>query len=183
VKTILWQSEDSPSLEYFRFIPQSDGFVLHGDIILFLEGQPTRVTYQVGCDAQWRTNHVMIHQERSGTVEQLPLGVSDEQTWHQSGNEVSLARGLYDVDLEITPATNILPIRRLNLKEGESRETAALWVRFPSLTLERLEQRYTRISPNLYHYESPSIGFETQLEVDEDGLIVRYHGLWRRLST
>src|SRR5712664_99467 len=39
-----------------------------------------------------------------------------------------------DIDLAVTPATNTLPIRRLNLEVGQSQEVTAAWLKFPDLT-------------------------------------------------
>ena len=88
--------------------------------------------------------------------------------------------GLVDVDLQVTPATNTLPIRRLQLGVGESAETDALWVRFPELALERLPQRYTRTGEFRYTYESRGGAFRAELEVDAQGLVVRYGDIWKR---
>jgi len=87
-----------------------------------------------------------------------------------------------DVDLGISPSTNTLPIRRLNLAVGESRELTAAWVRFPELTVEPLAQRYTRLAERRYRYESIVSGFTAELEVDDLGLVINYEGIWRRVA-
>ncbi len=89
--------------------------------------------------------------------------------------------GCIDVDLGITPSTNTLPIRRLNLQVGESADVTAAWVRFPELTVEPLAQRYTRLDERRYRYESTT-GFSAELEVDELGLVVRYGDIWERVG-
>jgi uncharacterized protein len=81
--------------------------------------------------------------------------VSNERVWHNKGSMVSFAKGWSDVDLEVTPSTNTIPIRRLDLKVGESQEVNAVWVRFPSLELEPLRQQYTRHDENHYRYQVP----------------------------
>jgi uncharacterized protein len=86
-----------------------------------------------------------------------------------------------DVDLNVTPATNTLSLRRLNLEVGASAEVVAAWVRFPELTVEPLWQRYTRIAEDRYGYESDG-GFTSELRVDELGLVVSYKGLFVRVS-
>ncbi|HEV8365523.1 MAG TPA: putative glycolipid-binding domain-containing protein, partial [Gemmatimonadaceae bacterium] len=81
-----------------------------------------------------------------------------------------------------TPATNTLPIRRLALTVGESTDVSAAWLRFPAMTLERLEQRYTRIGDSTYRYESAGGQFMRELTVTPDGLVHEYQGLWRAES-
>jgi uncharacterized protein len=96
--------------------------------------------------------------------------------------EVPAVAGCLDVDLAFTPATNILPLRRLALAVGESREMTAAWVRFPDLSVEPLPQRYTRLDERRVRYESRGGAFTAELEVDELDLVVRYPPLWERVA-
>jgi hypothetical protein len=123
-----------------------------------------------------------VLEERAGEISRLALVVDETQRWQQSRSPLPLADGLFDVDFEISPVTNSLSIRRLNLKVGESAQSTAVWVRFPGLRLERLRQRYTRIDDTRYRYEAPELGFTSQLEVDKAGLIVKYGDLWMRIA-
>jgi uncharacterized protein len=184
MKAILWENKDSHSMEYFNLTRSNDAFVLEGTVLLLLEGLPTRVAYKIECDKRWKTRVVSIRQERSGSAtNHLTLKVSSRQIWKTvKGSTISFAAGIQDVDLEITPATNTIPIRRIGLKEGESAQVDAVWVRFPSLKLELLQQRYTRISHRLYKYECPSTGYQSQLEVDGSGMVVSYGDLWHRVT-
>jgi uncharacterized protein len=54
------------------------------------------------------------------------------------------------------------------------------WLGFPDLTLEPLVQTYARTGESTYHYEAPATEFETDLEVDAAGFVVRYPPLWER---
>lgn len=96
--------------------------------------------------------------------------------------EIPAVAGCLDVDLAFTPATNILPLRRLGLAVGESREMTAAWIRFPNLSIEPLAQRYTRLDERRVRYESRGGAFTAELEVDELGLVVRYPPLWERIA-
>ncbi|MBC7812898.1 MAG: putative glycolipid-binding domain-containing protein, partial [Burkholderiales bacterium] len=42
-------------------------------------------------------------------------------------------------------------------------------------------QRYTCLSPNLYHFEMPSIDFSADIPVDDDGFVLDYPDLFRRV--
>jgi len=180
---MLWKNDDEThSVQYFLFGTLGSTNTLAGTIILLLDGNPTLVRYTVQCDSQWKTRAVSIVQRQGRDQRQVILGVGADQVWRRDAAIMTFVTGLFDVDLEISPATNTLPIRRLNLKDGESRQIDAVWVRFPSLTIERLQQRYTRINSHLYHYEAPTLDFETELELDDDGFITHYHGLWQRVQ-
>jgi hypothetical protein len=83
-------------------------------------------------------------------------------------------------DLAFTPATNTLPIRRLGLAVGDSRDVTAAWVRYPELDLVPLPQSYTRLAATGYRYQSRDGAFTAELETDELGLVVRYPPGWSR---
>jgi len=90
--------------------------------------------------------------------------------------------GAIDVDLSGTPFTNTLPIRRLDLTEGQSADVRAVYVRLPELTVTIDPQRYTCLERGRrYRYESLDSDFVREIEVDSEGLVVTYPGLFKRL--
>ncbi|HET9775842.1 MAG TPA: putative glycolipid-binding domain-containing protein, partial [Gemmatimonadaceae bacterium] len=86
--------------------------------------------------------------------------------------------GCEDIDLGFSPATNLLPIRRLALKVGDTAKVRAAWLRYPEITLEVLEQTYTRTAEDVYRYESGGGKFRRDLKVDERGMVLEYPDLW-----
>jgi uncharacterized protein len=58
----------------------------------------------------------------------------------------------------------------------------AAWVKLPDLALQRLPQRYTRLTKNAYRFESDS-GFSAEIVVDDLGLVTTYPGGWERMAT
>jgi hypothetical protein len=87
--------------------------------------------------------------------------------------------GCIDLDLNFSPSTNLLPIRRLDLAIGQEAEVQAAWLRFPSFTLERLEQLYRRIDVATYRYESAGGKFVTELQVNAAGFVTHYPNAWQ----
>ena len=51
---------------------------------------------------------------------------------------------------------------------------------WPELRFERAVQRYARLADDRYRYTQD--GFEAELTVDEDGLVLDYEGLWRAIA-
>ena len=88
-----------------------------------------------------------------------------------------VAIGCTDVDLGLSPSTNTLPIRRLNLAIGASHTIQAAWVVFPELSVQKAAQTYTRVDEFTYRYSSGT--FEAELGVDDDGLVTSY-AAWHR---
>ncbi len=191
--TIMWQNKDEAdySIEYFNLTSEYDMNTMKGTVILLLDQVPTLVYYEIVSDKYWKTRSMKISQQMPDNKNMsIDLRVSREQNWREYDTYTSSPRstiinfvsGLYDVDLQVTPSTNSLPINRLRLKEGESRKIDVVWISFPGLTLDRQEQKYSRINNRYYKFEIPSTGFRAQLEVDKLGFVINYDTLWQRLN-
>lgn len=178
---VLWQRVGRTSLEHCRLSRSPGKFVLQGVLLAKAEEAPRQIHYEVSCGRDWVTQavHVMVIQGRH--LRRLQLERDHVGIWRRDSEVLPEFEGLIDVDLQITPSTNTLPIRRLRLGEGESADTDALWIRFPDLSLERLPQRYTRTGEFRYTYESRSGAFRADLEVDEESVVIRYGDIWRRV--
>ena len=96
--------------------------------------------------------------------------------WTLNGAEVPGLRGAVDVDLSFTPATNLLPLRRLPLGADWTDVTAA-WFVPGDETLRPLDQGYRRIGPDRVAYRAAT-GFAADLTVAASGFVTHYPGLW-----
>jgi uncharacterized protein len=102
------------------------------------------------------------------------------RSWSRDGKQLPALDQCLDLDLEWSPSTNTLPIRRLGLALGDTKAVAAAWVRFPSLDVERLDQSYERIDERRYRYRSGR--FTADLAVDEDGVVLQYGVNWKAVA-
>jgi hypothetical protein len=99
--------------------------------------------------------------------------------WWLNDVEVREVEGCLDVDLNFSPSTNLIPIRRLNLKVGERANLTAAWLRFTIFSLEPLPQSYERLEDSLYRYESGDGRFVADLRVNPEGFVLDYPGIWQ----
>ena len=99
------------------------------------------------------------------------------------GGQLPQLDGCIDVDISATPFTNTLPIRRLGAQLDARTELFMAWIQVPSLAVHRAPQAYTRLAERQFRFEALDIGFEATLEVDKDGLVRDYPGLFRRVET
>lgn len=180
ITRVSWLDLIQHHLEQFTLTRTGSGYLLEGTVDPNPKEHLFQVKYQVACDSRWRTRLVHIEVTGGKTPHLIDLTTNGQGGWYQNGVEVHNVCGCLDVDLEITPSTNMLPIRRLGLRVGGSAEIQATWIRFPDLSIEPLRQVYTRTGENLYHYESGNNGFEAEIEVDNLGLPVRYGNIWLR---
>ncbi|MGH7544558.1 MAG: putative glycolipid-binding domain-containing protein [Gemmatimonadota bacterium] len=182
LRSLLWQRVDLPGLEHFRLWQTPEGAQLEGTVVAALDGAPVEARYTVACSPAWETRSVRVEVSSGAGARSLELTVDAEGRWHVDGRRIDELDGCVDVDLAISPSTNTLPIRRLDLAVGETRDVTAAWIRFPELAVMRLPQRYTRVAERRYRYESGGGSFVREIEVDELGLVVRYPGLWERCA-
>ena len=188
-RSLIWRRIDAHGLEYCTLARSDDGWTLGGTVVVTFEERPAEARYQVVCDEQWQTRIVVISLTMVGAQRTLRLARDDERRWWLDGEEIVTLRGCLDVDLGVTPSTNTLPIRRLGLDIGKNELVTAAWVRFPSLEVRPLVQRYTRLDAERYRYESGddlesggTPGFTAELLVDDLGLVIDYADIWQRVA-
>lgn len=177
-QSILWRRIDAAGHEAARIYSDDDGWYLDGAAIFLYEGSPCRLEYLIECDTEWRTKFASIDGWVGDQAVEQEIVVQDEGIWLLNETEVEAVEGCVDIDLNFSPITNLLPLRRLSLKDGESKSVTAAWLRFPSFELERLDQTYTRLDDNTIKYESRNGEFVRNLKVNADGLVSDYPGYW-----
>ena len=91
-------------------------------------------------------------------------------------------RGCVDIDISASPLTNSLPLWRCDWIIDQPQRFAMAWINVNTLTIQRDEQLYTRLSETAFRYQSADGSFERILTVDDDGLVLDYPGLFTRLS-
>jgi hypothetical protein len=113
---------------------------------------------------------------------EIDISVDSARRWRLNGDDCAAVAGCTDLDLNFSPSTNLLPIRRLGLAVGEHAEVQAAWLRFPSFALERLDQVYRRIADETYRYESAGGAFVTEIQVNAAGFVTRYPDFWEEVT-
>jgi len=176
--TILWRRIDLPGHDACGLWHLQNGWRLHGAALFSLDGVPCRLEYHAQCDAAWRARAAGVSGWIGRQNLHLEIIAHADGHWDLNGAEQTAVAGCIDVDLNFTPATNLIAIRRLALSVGEQADAPAAWLRFPELQLERLEQRYHRITVEEYDYAAPDVGYAGILRVLPMGFVTCYPGLW-----
>ena len=174
---ILWRRLDQPGHEAARLVRRESGWALSGTAVFAHEAWPCCLDYSVVCDVGWRTVSSHVRGWVGATSVDVAITVDTSGRWWRDERECAAVAGCIDVDLNFSPSTNLLPIRRLRLDVGQSAAVRAAWLRFPGFALEPFDQTYRRLGPTTYRYESAG-GFAAELEVDAAGFPVRYGDLW-----
>lgn len=164
MSSVLWRCLQWPGHEVARL----DGKSLSGLAAFAMKGEICSLAYKILCDDDWKTRAARV----SGWVGERRVDVLIE------AREIR-ALDCVDIDLNFSPSTNTLPIRRLNLGLGQTARVSAAWLRFPSFALERLDQQYTRLTEDVYRYDNAASGFTAELRVRSDGLVLDYGDIWK----
>lgn len=177
-----WQSIDGAGLEHLSLRRRDDIIVADGIVIGGHDHPdgPFGCCYRICCDAGWRVRAVEVH--AAGGQSQV-LTSDGGGNW-RDGDGLVLAElsGCIDVDISATPFTNTLPIRRLGAGLRERTGISVVYIPVPTLAPRPMPQAYTRLADGRYLYEGPLGGFQAALEVDEDGVVLHYPALFRRLE-
>lgn len=135
------------------------------------------ISYTVTTDRKWSTQMASVELDSPDGLTSMTLERRDG-TWQINGKVAQEFSSCTDVDLGWTPATNTLPIRRLDLAPGASRDIHAAWVRFPQLDVSVSRQNYERLDRNAWVYRSGE--YTARLVTDGLGIVRDYDGgLWR----
>jgi hypothetical protein len=142
---------------------------------------PFEIDYSVECDARWRTRAVRV----DGTdARSLILRADGNGAWTDGdGASIPAPAGALDVDISATPFSNTLPIRRIPLGIGQSVDIITAYIDVPGLVVSASPQRYTRLGPNRYRFDSRDADFSREITVDDEGFVVDYPGLFVRVPS
>lgn len=177
-RTVMWQGRDPFSTEVLHLHVVDGGHRMEGVVLIDLPRGATEIRYTVTTDEVWRSR--ALHVEMLGAhTGSMVLAGDGEGAWSRDAVRLTAVDGCVDLDLGVTPATNTLPMRRLDPAIGDQIITRVAWVRFPEMTIEPDEQIYERVNERRWSFRSED--FVAELDVDEDGLVVRYSDLWHRV--
>jgi uncharacterized protein len=182
IRRVIWRRVmDDNSFEHCTLASGEDGFLIASHLIVAQDGLPLSAHYRILCGRDWAAQRVTIEQSFDGTLRGLELKRSGSG-WMVDGVRDANLDGCMEPDLGLTPSTNALAIRRLDLAIGQSAEIKAAWVKFPALTVEPSLQRYERLGDSDYRYVNVASGFTAVLNVDDLGLPIDYRGIWTRIA-
>ncbi len=180
--TAMWEALAWPGVEHL-VIRTTDGAIEADGMVVALDERPLRIQYRLTCDLDWTARSFSLEEPESGTRMTLMSDAAGRWT-DADDREIDELAGCVDVDLAATPFTNTLPIRRLDWRVGQARDLRMLYIQVPELTIRAQAQRYTCLALDddgaTYRFASES--FVTDIRVDQDGLVLDYPDLWRRIG-
>jgi uncharacterized protein len=171
-----WRRIDRPGHDAARLAQLGNGWRLEG-FAAFHENGPTGLRYEVDLAHDFATIGATIAGHRSGRPFRHEFR-REYGDWFLNGKVAPGLGDLIHLDFGFTPATNLQQLLHADLAIGEEAEIPAAWFDIGEATLTRLPQQYRRLSPDRYHYRSPTAGYEATLEMAASGFVRLYPGLW-----
>jgi uncharacterized protein len=180
-----WMPEGEPGVEHLHLRVNPNRVIADGMILGIADGRVFRLHYLLQCTSRYelQTAHLRLLYPSDQT---LHLARDLNNVWKDEGARVLPAlQGSTEIDIETSPFTNTLPIRRLALQQGQSGEIKVAYVTVPRLDIKPVRQRYTCIdlakAHNVYLFENLDDGFTAEIATDEEGLILDYPGIFKRV--
>ena len=178
-QSIIWRGLHQAGHDSARILFHDPYWLLEGTAIFVDERLPCKLNYQIHCDTAWNTVLGKVTGWVGKKTVDLEITADTDRHWRCNGKKSIPVSGCVDIDLGFTPATNLLPIRRLHLPVGKGSEVRAAWLRFPNFTLEPLEQNYRRTGTKTYRYKALNGNFIKRLTVNDFGFVTNYPGFWK----
>jgi hypothetical protein len=184
-RNIDWEWLEEPGLEHLT-IEESEKIIrIESSVVSGFGGLPWHLRYQMTCTPLWQFMSIDVEMKRPGEHRSLSLVRRDDGAWSMDGQARLDLAHCTDIDIEASPLTNTLPIRRLESAVNEPKQIQVTYIRGPSLEVLAANQEYTRLDPEnppgKFRLRSLSSGFTADLTVDESGIVEDYPNLWRRL--
>ena len=136
-----------------------------------------RLDYELETNSDLVTAGIALRARTEDGERRLDLRRAPDGAW-QADTDLPNLSGALDCDLGLSPLTNFMPVQREDItRGGEATEFVMAWIAVPSLAVHRSEQRYEPLDATTVRYVGRHRSFEGELELDEDGFVVRYPGL------
>lgn len=181
MKTVLWQGIAFPSLEYFSLQEKEDYYIVASKIIGSYQQKIYSASYRLIINKQWKIEEFLIDSEVNMTKNIL-TGKKTGINWEINHFDNPSFKGFHYIDISLTPFTNTLPIDNLQLKIGDSKEIDIIYIDLINSDITPVRQRYTRTDLHEYLYENIVSDFTAYIQVDENGLILNYPGLFEKIA-
>jgi hypothetical protein len=185
---ITWQGLHEPRLEQVRLLLSSDQRLrASGRLVAAGPDEQFNASFEVSVGESGQVNRLLL---RTATVleeRQCSLSRTEDGAWlvdHGQGSKRETFNDALDVDVQFSVLFNAIPIRRLGLhrEEGEH-QLPVVRVSLPDLTVRAVTQAYKTISvgDEVSVVRFKSGGFEQNIKVDQNGLVLDYPLISKRI--
>ncbi len=160
---------------------------------------PYRLDYHLTTSADYVTARLLVRAAGEGWHRTLELQRAASGAWSCTteaegapdlpvpGGDLAALAGALDCDLGLSALTNSMPVLRHRLHAGGGPvDFLMAWVSVPDLAVHPSRQRYTFVrrepAARIVRYESLDGTFAAEVSFDDDGVVLDYPGIARRMA-
>ncbi len=174
---VIWTGKLYHSIENCLLAESIDGHEINSTIIGNYGVQIYKVEYHLKTNENWETTFLTLKTQLDHSIELTTLEKKDG-IWFLNDKPYNVLKGIFDVDISLTPFTNTLPINRLQLKDNQRQVIDVFYFDILEKNTKPVKQIYTRIAADHYVYENYDKSFKADIKIDEQGLVVEYPKLF-----
>ncbi|MGC0366380.1 hypothetical protein ABH922_004364 [Rhodococcus sp. 27YEA15] len=181
---LTWQAHGAPRMESVRVQLNGNRIKASGRIIggACSEHPAFSASYDLVTDEAGVTRRLSIRTAIAAGERQMSISRDEEGTWmvdNGANHQRSAFDGALDVDVILSPFFNTLPIRRAELQKGSNdAEVPVAYVNLLDLRVEGATVVYSSSADGISVISPAS---SSTLAVDEDGFVLDYPGLAKRI--
>ncbi|MEO6158096.1 MAG: putative glycolipid-binding domain-containing protein [Ilumatobacteraceae bacterium] len=173
--TFRWERLDGLGSEETTLRWENEGWTITGAV------SRERVQYVIRTSSAWKVRQFMLFRDLEDP--DLWLATDGRARWGEmNGAHRTELDGCYDIALSCTPFTSLLPIRRLQLLEGDAAEFPVVVVDPDTLGVHAETHRYTRVASHHWRIAQGHPDNVVEFDVDQHGLALDHPGTFRRLD-
>ena len=183
-KSILWEGLADDTEEHCAVSFLEDSIMVRSEVEGWAEGKPVYAEYTIHLDKAWSVLEFEIDFHVSDYRHAYKFMRNENGQWTDSSGKLHPEfDGCRFIDITVTPLTNSLPINGLHMTEGESAEFDLLYVDVLNNEIRKDRQKYTKMHGSIFHFENDEGRFFADIEVDDDGFVTYYPGLFEMYKT
>jgi hypothetical protein len=119
---IVWEWLEEPGLEHVTIEARDKLIRVEGNIVSSFGGSPCHLRYRMTCTPLWQFKSIDVGMKRPGENRLMSLVRGDDGLWSLDGQARPDLAHCTDIDIEASPFTNTLPIRRLTFAAREAKQ-------------------------------------------------------------
>lgn len=179
-KDMAWRRLDEKGQERCIFVCAEALCGLEGLGAVAINGSGLVFEYRMQLTPAWDLRQASIVAHLGDDEFALNVEHREDGSWLFNGALAAEYTMCTDIDLSFSPSTNTMAIKRLNLAVGQEGASRAVYVSEPELKLSVLDQLYRRVDQHRYEYSTGD--FTGEIEVDDEGIVQKYLGLFEPIS-
>jgi hypothetical protein len=183
-KPICWRRIDEfAGMEFLRLGAGGRRIGVESNLIC-MEAGGFHLSHTWELTSDWRAQSLRVEKHDARGTHALLLE-RDGAGWRVDGKPRPDLDGAEEPDLSVTPFCNTLIMRRVPVEQGGNLTVDVAYIDGADLSVVRSRQRYDFKKPGLYRYIDLGVakGFEADLRVDEDWLVINYEHLFERIAS